>query len=130
MLVQHFLPDGAPDAYGQARSSRARGPAAWPGNVRELRNVIASASAVANGRAIDTEHLPRLASSKGEAPAHTADPLAGGSLSLKEVERRAILEALERAGGNRSRAARMLEIDRSTLRRKLAEFEIEPKQGS
>jgi DNA-binding protein Fis len=45
-------------------------------------------------------------------------------ISLREIERRAIVQALEDCDGNRTRAARLLDIDRSTLRRKAAEYEI------
>ena len=43
-------------------------------------------------------------------------------MTLRELERIAIVQALEDSGGNRSQAAKMLDIDRSTLRRKLVEF--------
>ena len=48
-------------------------------------------------------------------------------LTLKEIERRAIIEALDECEGNRSRAARMLDIDRSTLRRRIQEYGIDGK---
>ena len=46
-------------------------------------------------------------------------------ITLRELERRAIVQALEDCDGNRTRAAKLLDIDRSTLRRKLAEYEID-----
>jgi DNA-binding NtrC family response regulator len=46
-------------------------------------------------------------------------------LSLREIERRAIVQALEDCQGNRTQAAKVLDIDRSTLRRKMQEYGIE-----
>ena len=61
-----------------------------------------------------------------------AEPGSGASaagvprgMSLKEIERQAILQAIEDCDGNRTQAAKLLDIDRSTLRRKLAEFDAD-----
>ncbi len=93
----------------------------WPGNVRELRNALWRASILAEGAAVGPEHLG-LASGVTSAPA--APPSSGASstlpLTLAEAERRAIDDALAATGGNRTRAARMLGIARSTLIEKLA----------
>jgi transcriptional regulator with PAS, ATPase and Fis domain len=72
----------------------------WPGNVRELRNVIERATILCDGELIRPEHL-RL----GE----PAAPPAG------DDERARIVAALERSGGNQSRAAKLLGISRGTL---------------
>jgi two-component system NtrC family response regulator len=128
-LARYFL-DGAPEPTAEAMALLEAGP--WPGNVRELRNAVVRAVAVANGRAIEPDHLPSGLETAGdealETSPHRAGELQEVSLSLRDVERRAILEAMERCGGNRSKAARMLEIDRSTLRRKLQEFGIDAKR--
>jgi DNA-binding NtrC family response regulator len=97
----------------------------WPGNVRELRNVIERAILLESTDLILPEHLPR--------EILEGRPLHGGELSarharavpvsLKETERRAIIEAMEWAGGNKSKAARILGITRQTLRQKLKSFE-------
>ncbi|MEE2665239.1 MAG: sigma-54 dependent transcriptional regulator [Myxococcota bacterium] len=128
-LTRHFLEAG-PDPTPEAMAILEAAP--WPGNVRELRNVVVSAAAVANGRAIEPGQLPagletgRDAGTEERLSAPAVLP--GGSLALRDVERRAILDVMERCGGNRSKAARLLEIDRSTLRRKLQEFEIDAKR--
>ena len=84
---------------------------AWPGNIRELRNVITRAAILAPGERILPEHLPpNLRDPRG---AERVDP------GLEELERRAILDALERHGGNRTHAARALGISRRTLLYKL-----------
>jgi len=52
-------------------------------------------------------------------------PAVPRGVSLREVERQAIIQALEDCEGNRTKAARLLDIDRSTLRRKIAEYELD-----
>jgi Nif-specific regulatory protein len=95
----------------------------WPGNVRELENCIESAVVLCEGEILE-EHLPlptvdRAAPSSSEA---TASPGAAGLLPLAEVERRHILRVLESVKGNRTAAAKALEIGRNTLARKLKEY--------
>ena len=102
--------------------------AAWPGNVRELRNTIRSAAAVADGLAIDVGHLPPGLDESARSDSSPSQSASDTGLSLKEIERRAIFDAIERCGGNRTKAARLLEIDRSTLRRKLQEFGVDRKR--
>ncbi len=88
----------------------------WPGNVRELRNVI-ERSLLLGLR--PSEALGEQARS-GERVAHGEDAVAvSAELPLAELERRHILSMLERAGGNKSEAARRLGISRKTLERKL-----------
>jgi len=88
----------------------------WPGNVRELRNAIRSAAVMAGAGPIEPRHLPRSVLEG----AHHGKP-SSAALSLRDMERRHIQEALERVGGNQSQAARLLGIDRGTLARKLRE---------
>jgi PAS domain S-box-containing protein len=85
----------------------------WPGNVRELRNALERAMILARGGAIDLEHLPPEL--RGAVPG-------GSSERLDDVERNHILRVLEAAQGNRTRAAEILGIGRSTLKRKLVEY--------
>ena len=54
-----------------------------------------------------------------------AGPVVPRGVPLREVEKQAIKQALEDCGGNRTKAAKLLDIDRSTLRRKIAEYELE-----
>jgi DNA-binding NtrC family response regulator len=58
-------------------------------------------------------------------PEGTAAPTVARGVSLREVERQAIVQALADCDGNRTRAAKLLDIDRSTLRRKIQEFELD-----
>jgi len=99
----------------------------WPGNVRELRNAIESAVAIGQNPQLESADLPELI--RGEA-VDIRDNGDGGDLSLDEVlasvERRAILSALRRAGGQRSQAARAIGISRSRLYRRMEALGIRP----
>lgn len=91
---------------------------AWPGNVRELRNAVEAAVLLCEASAILPEHLPPRVTSAERA----RDPRSRSrSLhqEVEELERTRILEALERAGGNQSRAARDLGISRRLLLERL-----------
>jgi transcriptional regulator with PAS, ATPase and Fis domain len=88
----------------------------WPGNVRELENAIERAMVVGSPPAIRAADLPL-----GSAPAAGA-PIPAGSNSLAAVERAHIQRVLEEHGGNVTRAARELEIDRVTLYNKIKKY--------
>jgi two-component system response regulator HydG len=86
----------------------------WPGNVRELRNLLERAHILAGDGPIKTSHLQLRVG--GDPQAGTSGPQqAGSDLNLENNERRLIQVALERAGGNKSLAAKMLGITRRTL---------------
>lgn len=87
----------------------------WPGNVRELENVVQRALVLAPGNAVTVAELP----AELRAPAGAPPNLWPDNATLAEVERRWIEHVLQRCGGNRSRAAKLLGIDASTLWRKL-----------
>jgi DNA-binding NtrC family response regulator len=91
----------------------------WPGNVRELRNVIDRALILA-GEVIEAAHVVLDAR-----PAGPAGAAAGGALDPREAAERArILDALDRCGGNQTRAAKLLGISRSTLATKLSIYRL------
>jgi two-component system response regulator AtoC len=109
---------------------------AWPGNVRELRNVIERAVVLCAGDTILPEHLPPALLKPREAPRAlaTSGALEHGAADLhgdiKSVERARIADALERCGGNQSRAAKLLGIARGTLISRIAEFGLRrPQKG-
>jgi two-component system response regulator HydG len=86
----------------------------WPGNVRELENAIERAIVMTSGGSIGPGNLP-IAVSSPEAATN-------GGERLEDVERRHIVKILENSGGNLSRAARILDIDRTTLYGKLKHY--------
>jgi len=95
----------------------------WPGNVRELRNVVERAAILCEGGAIETGHLPAAI----VAPRTTAAagvPKLRGIATLDAAERAMIVEALERAGHNKSKAARFLGLTRAQLRARIDKYEL------
>lgn len=88
----------------------------WPGNIRELKNTIWRAAILAEGRPIEPVHLGLA--QPGAAPASTPT-MVNAPRTLEQAERAVIREALAASGGNRTHAARILGIARSTLLEKL-----------
>ncbi|WP_342381846.1 sigma 54-interacting transcriptional regulator [Myxococcus stipitatus] len=98
----------------------------WPGNVRELENCIESAVVLCEGEILE-EHLPlpdmdRLAPSASPEPPRAVAVPEALLQPLAEVERLHILRVLDAVKGNRTAAAKVLEIGRNTLARKLKEY--------
>ncbi|MEZ4588488.1 MAG: sigma-54 dependent transcriptional regulator [Gemmatimonadales bacterium] len=132
LLAEHFLAaTGEPDAAGSPpRRVSAEAMARlrsypWPGNVRELRNTMLRAATMTSGRTIEVGDLPPRVADAGRAAALVAGA-AERRLSLDDVERMYIEEVLRQAGGNKSRAAEILGLDRKTLYRKLEDYRSEP----
>lgn len=98
----------------------------WPGNVRELEHVIERAMLLADGRTLDTAHLPRAIAHPDPSVALAG---AAGDLSVKRrlaaLERILIERALLQTGGNRARAARLLELSPRALLYKIREYGLE-----
>jgi PAS domain S-box-containing protein len=96
----------------------------WPGNVRELRHALEHACILCHGGAIGREHLPPelFGSRAGAAPEALSLPVTGRA----RTDRETVVQALARAGGNKSKAARFLGVDRRTVYRKIAEFGLAP----
>jgi len=90
----------------------------YPGNVRELENIIARGVALATGERIEVQHLPDELRAAG---ARTF-PETNTITSLADREEAYLRWVLEQSGGNKSKAARMLGIDRVSLWRKLKKF--------
>jgi two-component system response regulator PilR (NtrC family)/two-component system response regulator HydG len=92
----------------------------WPGNVRELENVVERAVALAEADQIGPDDLPSQVRER-----RTTDVLAAAlarGLTLAELEREYINRVLQAEGGNKTRAAQRLGLDRKTLYRKLEEY--------
>ena len=96
----------------------------WPGNVRELENVLGHACMMVEGDTIDVRDLPEQLRSPASQESLEEDE---DLLPLAEVHRRHARRVLERANGNKVRAARILGINRATLYRLLEESDAEAK---
>jgi two-component system response regulator HydG len=92
----------------------------WPGNVRELMNAVERGVVLGRSEYLDVDDLPLLTDEPG---AGRGDSPLRQALSLEEVEKSAILKALESTEGNKSEAARRLGITRKTLTAKLKKYE-------
>ena len=102
----------------------------WPGNVRELRNVIERALILEDSEEITTEYLPggfttasRLSPPGGTPQGSTQFALPPEGISLDEAELSFVRQAIERSGGNQTRAAELLGISRDQLRYRLKKLE-------
>jgi DNA-binding NtrC family response regulator len=89
----------------------------WPGNIRELRNAIERAMLLIDHEWIEPEDL---AMSRAEAPAQFRLPPEG--VSLEDVERQLVMQALQRAGGNQTHAGQLLGINRDQVRYRIEKF--------
>jgi DNA-binding NtrC family response regulator len=107
----------APEAYRLLMKHR------WPGNVRELEHAIERGVLVAKGAEITPGDLPESIRENAAAPgSEAAGPLGG---TLAEIERLAIVRALERTGWNKQAAARLLGLYRPTLYSKMRRYGIQ-----
>jgi len=91
----------------------------WPGNVRELKNVLERAVILTQDSSIGPEHLPVRLQQERAVLADVAVSLPPQGLSLADVERSLLEQALERSRYNKSRAARLLGLSRAKLRYRL-----------
>jgi len=112
-LAQRFIAD-ITDKPPSARLLYVLAQADWPGNVQQLRDVVEQAAMIAHGAQVSVDDLPK--SFRGGA-------MSRGALSrLEEVELHELRAALEEAAGNRTLAADILQIGRSTLYRRLDSY--------
>jgi DNA-binding NtrC family response regulator len=117
LLAEHFLRGHPVESDAMALLTAY----AWPGNVRELRNAIERATTLGGAPAVRAEDLPPHIHAAGRSAAVIADA-SRRQIPLRDLEREYILEVLRQVGGNKSRAAEILGLDRKTLYRKLEEY--------
>ncbi len=96
----------------------------WPGNVRELENAVERAVILSGGEYVAERALP-LAVQNAPVPDADGEELALGSMSLEDVERKAIEATLRETEDNKSEAARRLGITRATLHSKLKKYGLD-----
>jgi len=95
----------------------------WPGNVRELENVMERAVLLAPDRYITPEELPsRIGALKGEVPSFYSESTFSIKEATKQMQRHLIEKALKETGGNRTRAAKLLEVSRPMLIARIKEY--------
>lgn len=93
----------------------------WPGNVRELKNVLLNVLVHVQGKTVYPSHLIAVCPGLGSKGAKSTEAFP----SMQEMEKRHIVEALERSRWNKAEAARLLQISRDTLYNKIRKFGIE-----
>jgi transcriptional regulator with GAF, ATPase, and Fis domain len=126
LLVRHFLEmraakEGTPLLAIENEALLRLEDHAWPGNVRELENMLSAAALELRDRAAGNDVITRAAVDRLlGAPAGTE----ARSLTMEEIEKRAIEERLELHGWNQAQAAESLGLDRNTLRRKIVRYGI------
>ena len=134
LLARRFLAQVA-QRYGKAppmldaSAQQAVQAHSWPGNVRELRNVIERAVLLSHGETLGAVELalgPRLSTPEPASAAPAESPAAN---SLEAVERQHLLRALEQSEWNVTRAARLLDISRDTLRYRIERHGLQRPQA-
>ena len=116
------LKDISPEAEEMLISYR------WPGNIRELRNVIERIVVLENDEIVRPEYLPAEILHLKERTAAKPSPglmIPDAGLSLEEVEKNLIIQALERAGQNKTQAAKLLGMSYDSLRYQVKKFGLE-----
>lgn len=125
VLVEHFLRQFClPGQQPKSLSPETLGLLMqydWPGNVRELANTIERLVLLAPEAMIRPEDLPSTIGPRADPPAREGDV----PLSLAEVERRSVIQALKFTGGKKAPAARLLGIDVKTLTHKIRRYNIQ-----
>ena len=118
LFIKHANADLGRDVIGlDDKASERIASYAWPGNLRELNNVMRRATLLAKGKHIGLSDLER-----SMAPSTPTEPLA---LHDEQTEQQRIEAALRATGGNKSKAAQLLAVDRKTLYNKMKRYGID-----
>jgi two-component system response regulator AtoC len=106
----------SPDALELLRGYR------WPGNIRELRNAVERAMLLADGSWLEPEHFPMTVARRS---ADGRFDLPEDGVSLEQVERELVTQALQRTGWNHTKAAALLGLNRDQIRYRVEKFGLE-----
>ncbi|PKN21215.1 MAG: RNA polymerase subunit sigma-54 [Deltaproteobacteria bacterium HGW-Deltaproteobacteria-3] len=135
LLVEHFVA-----RFNRLRKKKIKGVSdevmarfarySWPGNVRELENMLERMVILAGGEVLSVADLPERLLEAGAAPVERLEELPEQGFFLNEVlsdfEKRLILQALEQTGWVKNRAAKLLNVNRTTLIEKMKRFKLVP----
>jgi transcriptional regulator with PAS, ATPase and Fis domain len=104
----------------------------WPGNIREFQNMVEWISITCKGTRVDIDNLPAYLKAPDQASSHNTLPsLLSYGLSVEDVEKVMLREALGRSKGNISEAARLLKVTRNTLRYRMGKYNLKiPEQSA
>ena len=132
LMLQHFIEKFAAAAKRQVDGIEADALAAlksydWPGNIRELEHTIERAVLLGKGSRIGLEDLPPNVVATGQSSIVMAQALTR-QLTLHDLEREYVAKVLESTNGNKTEAAKILGVDRTTLYRKLEEYKLKDEQ--
>jgi len=129
LLVEHFLAK-----HGEPGRTRHISPEAlealvgysWPGNVRELESVVERTLLLAEGDVVRVEDLPAAVRMRAAGGRGVPIEIPEAGIDLEQLERDLVLQALEKAAGNVTRAARLLGLSRRTLQYRLEKIRVAP----
>ncbi len=124
-LARHFVAKFSPESTIGDDAIEKLMAYHWPGNVRELENVIERSLVLAAGARLGAADIRLDMSPRGRNAHAAADNFLPEGMTLDEHESQIIREALRRAGGNKSQAARLLGLTRNALRYRLTQIGIE-----
>jgi DNA-binding NtrC family response regulator len=129
VLAEHFLREAAEETGSKVTgitdaAMRVLTSYEWPGNIRQLKNVVRTMVVMCDRDKIDLRDLPPEIAQRRQLTGATEPASTLGSLSLNELERKAIVDTLARTEGNREKAAKILGIGERTLYRKIREYNI------
>jgi two-component system, NtrC family, response regulator AtoC len=96
----------------------------WPGNIRELRNAIERAVLLSDGDELAMDHFQFICNTKDAAKKDGDFRLPPGGIVFQDLERELMVQALERARGNQTRAAELLGMTRDQIRYRIAKFKL------
>jgi len=128
LLAQHFVESysrefNRPVRGLSRRMEEALGAYHWPGNVRELRNLVERAVLLSDHDYLEPSDFETLQAARGKAASgHGGFALPANGVNLEEVERSFVVQALERTGGNQTRAAALLGLHRDQIRYRVEKF--------
>ena len=124
LLVEYFI-----DGFNSEFRKHVQGasPAAyaalerygWPGNVRELRNVVERAMLLSDAQRLEAKHFAALSTTVGSSEDFE---LPAKGVELEALERSLVIQALKRAGGNQTKAATLLGLNRDQIRYRVEKF--------